>query len=467
MVLDRLRRRRYLGGVVAAVTGLAGCNDQPTTTDEVRETDPATDTTTERTTQSVARHDHSGSGQGGADIAPRSVNTDVYAARMPGDDLSAKVRNAIDAVPTGGAVIVTPRADGEPWTWSDTLTINLNESGGLELLFRGTTMVEYIGDGFAIEVTYRPAEYGQLNRGDFLRLRGGNWRAPEGTNPDGWLRLLDVNFCEIRPERVIDFSNDERTGTGIRYEIQEIFCESHVVSGHFAACDIGLDFVPSDTPGIAGGEAAASFQGNYVDNVKLLNCRRYGIRWRDGAQCQQLTVVNPDTFAGISDEVVDDFVHYYLGGDFDGAMVLTPKAEDAGANNEAYEQTDTMFEVSDRMGTPPLVVHPGPDDNVDRLVDYPDRFATLPTLMMWDDGKRYRAGVHALGRRDSEPRFTEGGVVFPPQRFTGEGSVNPDVPGKVVFYDGTRDDLPAGLYRSDPANSRWVNLEDPSITYDD
>lgn len=400
-------------------------------------------------------------------ITTGNLNGDIYAAQMPGDDLAAKVRNAIEAVPSGGAIIVTPHPDGQPWTWSETVRINLHETGGLELLFRGTTMVEYTGDGYALDVTYRPAEYGQLNRGDLFRLRGGNWRAYAGSDPDGWLRLLDVNFCEIRPERVIDFSNDDRTGTGVRLEIQDIFCESHVISGHFAACDIGLDFVPSDTPGIAGGQAAASFQGNYIDNVKLLNCRRYGIRFRDGAQCQQLTVINPDTFAGISDDVVDGFVHYYLGGDFDGATIIGPKAEDAGANNDEYEQSDTMFVVPDAMSTPPLVINPGPDENVDQLVDYDDRYKTLPTVMMWNDGKRVRGGIHALGRRTDEPHFAQGGVRFPPERFFGAGSVNPETPGMVVFHDGADEDVPAGLYRSDPENSQWVKVSDNSVTFQD
>lgn len=451
-MLENIKRRTYLGGAVAALSGLAGCGGDGSETTPTESTDPVTETT--ESTGGAPNQSQS--------VTAAKVNGDVYAAQMPGEDLSAKVRNSIDSVGPGGAIIVTPRSDGEPWTWSDTLTINLNETRGLQLLFRGTTMVEYTGDGYAIDVTYRPAEYGQLNRGDFLRLRGGNWRSPDGANPDGWLRLLDVNFCEIRPERVIDFSNDSRTAAGIRCEIQEIFCESHVLSGHFAGCDIGLDFVPSDTPGIAGGQAAASFQGNYVDNAKFLNCKRYGIRFRDGSQCQQLTLMNPDVFAGLTD-VADEFVHYYLGGDFDGSVIVGPKAEDAGSGNEEFAQTDVMFEVPDSLGTPPLVIMPGVSQNVDRLVDYADRFKTLPALMMWKDGFRYRAGVHTLGKRDQEPFFHRGGVDFPETDLFSnfEDSMRA---GHVVYTEGVGD-VPAGLYRADPENEQWVKVEDNSVTF--
>jgi len=479
MDFDTLARRSYLGGVVATVAGLAGCSDllssesgSSTEQQPTRQTTETTETSESTTRQTLPEHDHSGGADGGSTLAPTGVSTDtleaarvngdVYAAQLPGADLSEKVRNAIEAVPTGGTVVVTPNPDDEPWTWAETVRINLNDTRGLQLLFRGNTMVEYTGESYAIDVTYRPAEYGQLERGDFLRLRGGNWRAPEGANPDGWLRLLDVNFCEIRPERVIDFSNDEGTAAGVRLEIEEIFCESHVISGHFAGCDIGLDLVPSDSPGIAGGKAAASFQGNYVDNPKFLNCNQYGIRVRDGAQCQQMTVMNPDAFAGLTG-VADEFVHYYLGGDFDGAMILGPKAEDAGATNDEYEQTDVMFEVPDAMDTPPLVVMPAPDRNVDRIVDYADRFKTLPALTMWKDGFRFQAGVHTLGRRDEQAFFHRGGVDFPgTDLFSNfEGSLRS---GHTVYYEGT-DDIPAGLYRADPENDQWVKVEDNSVTF--
>lgn len=480
MDFEYLRRRTYLGTVAGAIAGLAGCNsrdDGEQNRQDTTDSQPATagEPSPEQKTnqQDLSNHDHSSETTGGSSLAPTditaeqvataAVNGDIYAAEFPGDDLAAKVRNAIDAAPTGGTIIITPRPDGTPWTWSETLTINLKKTHGLQLLFRGTTMIEYTGDSWAIEITYRPAEYGQLAQGDFLRLRGGNWRAAETANPDGWLRIIDTNFCEIRPERVIDFANDDRTGTGIRLEIQDIFCESHILSGHFAGCDIGLDFVPSDTPGIAGGEAAASFQGNYIDNIKLLNCRRYGIRWRDGAQCQQMTVMNPDSFAGISDDVVDEFVHYYLGGDYDGSVIIGAKAEDAGANNDDYEQNDTMFEVPNAMGTPPLVIMPGPDQHVDEIVNYADRFKTLPALMMWKDGFRWQAGVHTLGRREEQPFFHRGGIDFPATDLNSlfENSMRN---GHTVYYDGTSDGIPEGLYRADPENSQWVKVEDNSIT---
>ncbi|MFB6175706.1 MAG: hypothetical protein ABEI99_00925, partial [Halobaculum sp.] len=392
-------------------------------------------------------------------VAAGQVNGTAYAARFPGEDLSVKVRNAIEELPAGGTVVVTPRPDGEPWTWSETVRVNLRETGAVELLVRGQTMIEYTGDGWTLETTYRPAQYGQLVQGAFLTLRGGNWRATG--DPDGWLRMVDTNFCEIAPQRVIDYTNSDRTGTGIRVEIQEIFAESNVFTGHFANVDIGMDFVPSDTPGVAGGEAAASFQGNYVRNVKVLNAGRYGFRWRDGAQCQATTVQNTDSFARASGDSAE-FVHYYLGGDFDGGVFVGPKTEDA--NPEGTDMIDTAFALPDALGTPPIVIAPEIGNGIDQSVRRDDRFKTLPTLQVWDDGRRQRAGVHDLDRRDEEGQFAHGGVYFPPQQFG--GPLAPRQDGRVVYNDGS-DGNPRGLYRAEPDNSRWVKVSDNSVTVSD
>ncbi len=491
MVFDKLRRRSYLGGAAAALTGLAGCNTRETETEpaatdspseSATEPDPsATASATDAATQAdVPEHDHSESAEGGGILAPEEVDADrvgtggldaetvaarelngvVYAAHVEGEDLSMKVRNAIDAVPAGGTVVVTPRPDDEPWQWSETVRINLNERGALTLLFRGHTMIEYTGNSWALETTYRPAEYGTLSSGDFLTLRGGNWRATG--NPDGWLRMIDTNFCEIAPQRVIDFTNDEKTATGIRVEIQEIFSESNVFTGHFATVDIGMDFVPSDTPGIAGGEAAASFQGNYVRNVKVLNASKYGFRWRDGSQCQAMTVQNPDAFSGTFN-AADEVVLYYLGGDFDGAVFLGPKTEDAGSTSEENDVNDIAFELPDALSSSPLVIAPELGNNVDTVVRRDDRFKTLPTLKVWDDGRKQQGGIYDLGRLESSPKFLEGGMHFPPQTFSGAEQVLPRREGKVVFHPGN-ENVAAGLYRADPENDQWIKVSDNSVT---
>ena len=301
MVPDELRRRTYLGGAVAAVTE---CNEtgHETTSESLAESESEPSVTA---TQELPSHDHSGAETGGAQLSPESVdagrvtaeaveaaavtaarvNGTAYAAQFPGADLSAKVANAIEAIPAGGTVVITPRPDGEPWIWTETVRVNLRETGAVELSIRGQTMIEYTGDGWTLETTYRPAQYGQLERGEFFTLRGGNWRATG--NPDGWLRMIDANFSEIAPGRVIDYTNDETTATGIRVEVQEILCESNVFTGHFSRVDVGMDFVPSDTAGVGG--SGASFQGNYVRNLKVLNGGRFGFRWRDGAQCRYRT----------------------------------------------------------------------------------------------------------------------------------------------------------------------------------
>ncbi|WP_135820512.1 hypothetical protein [Halostella litorea] len=465
---DRLKRRSYLGGVVATLTGLAGCNETdgtPTRTTSETPRDALTDTEAAETTDSqtadeqpLRPHDHSGDGAGGATLAPRDVHGTVYAAAMPGDDLSAKVRNAIDAIPAGGTVVVTPRTDGNPWQWHDTVTVNLNGAGGVTLRFRGMTMVEYTGNGWAIETVYEPAEYGQLNRGDFFELRGGHWRAT-GDDPAGWLRMVDTNFAEIEPELVIDFTNSDKTATGVRVENRGMFCESNVFTGHFAGVDIGMDFVPAAA---TGGSGTNSFEGNYIRNLKVLNAKRTAFRWRDGANFSWSVVQNTDAFAA-SYDVADEVVLYDFGGKFNGTTFVGPKIEDGGSEDVA----DIGYRVRDSVGTPPLLINPRGQDAVDTLVEYADRYKSLPALMVWDDGRRSRAGVHDFGRFDQEPRFGEECVIFPSARVHGADSRNPDTPGKVIYADGDVDGMPEGLYRADPENSQWVKVSDNSITYED
>jgi len=456
----RLKRRSYLGGMVAAITSLAGCNEMDNTETETDTTTPPhtlTDTDT-LDAQQLRSHNHSDGESGGATLAPRDVHGTVYAAAMPGEDLSAKVRNAIDTIPVGGTVIVTPREDGTPWEWHDTVTVNLNGAGGVALRFQGMTMVEYTGDGWALETVYEPAEYGQLNRGDFFELHGGHWRAT-GDDPAGWLRMVDTNFAEIEPELVIDFTNGDKTATGIRVENQGMFCESNVFTGHFAGVDVGMDFVPA---AVTGGSGTNSFAGSYIRNLKVLNAKRAGFRWRDGANFSWSVVQNTDAFVA-SYDVADEVVLYDLGGKFNGTTFVGPKIEDGGQN----DVTDIGYRVRDSVGTPPLLINPREHDDVDTLVEYADRYKTLPALMVWDDGRRYRAGVHDFGRLGQEPRFGEECVILPSARVNSADSREPDTAGKVIYADGDIDGMPEGLYRADPENSQWVKVSDNSITHED
>lgn len=477
MVLDGLRRRSYLAGLTATVTGLAGCGTggddgtagAPGSETTQPETAAANDPSESTTQDGVPEHDHAGADAGGATLSPEHVtadrltaarvNGDVYAAAMPGDDLAEKVRNAIDAVGTGGAVVVTPREDGQPWTWGRTVTINLRDTGGVSLLVRGQTMIEYPGDGWALETTYRPADYGQLVEGAFLRLRGGMWRATG--NPDGWLRLVDTNFSEIHPELVIDFKNDDATASGIRVENREFFCESNVFGGHIDQTDVGIEFVPA---AVTGGGGTNSFEGNYIRNLKVLNASRHGFRWHEDAQFSYCTVQNPDAFAGTYN-AADEVSLYDLAGDFDGTVFVGPKVEDAGVSvDDENDANDVGYRLRDAMGTPPLLINPEDGNGVDSLVERADRFKRLPALNVAEDG---RAGVYDFGRRDDAARFRDGGVAFPSAELFGAGSLEPSLDGLVVYHDGEGVDVPAGLYRADADGSRWVKVEDNSISFGD
>lgn len=109
MSLDSLRRRSYLGGIVAAVTGLAGCGsdgdeDAQPTTDATEATNTATDTTDSTATQTdLPPHDHSGPERGGAALAPDRLSNATVAE--PGE-----VQSAID---DAAGRVDDPRIDSE------------------------------------------------------------------------------------------------------------------------------------------------------------------------------------------------------------------------------------------------------------------------------------------------------------------------------------------------------------------
>jgi hypothetical protein len=126
-VFDRLDRRGYLGGVVAGIAALAGCNEQsePTETDEpTRETtEPsATASPTERSaaTETTATppvsHDHSGPDAGGADLDPATVTTEQFRNAVGEQSIQAAFDGLV--VPVGEGVgmdaAVDPTATDTP-----------------------------------------------------------------------------------------------------------------------------------------------------------------------------------------------------------------------------------------------------------------------------------------------------------------------------------------------------------------
>lgn len=500
MIGDRLRRRPFVGGVVAALTGLAGCNgdsDDSTesatesTTESSTQTDSPTPTERTETTEAVELpiHAHADEEQGGSVLDPdrviaddvtaetvdanavdveselnaqavatQSLNGTVYAAQMPGEDLSRKVRAAIDVLPAGGTVIVTPRPDDEPWTWGETLEIDPKGTGGLTLLFRGTTLIEYTGDSWAIDVRWEPADYGQSAEGEFFTLRGGHWEATG--NPDGWFRQTDTNQSTVRPSLVNRFANDEKTATAIKVVNDEFFSEGNRFGGSLRKCDIGIDFVPGESEdGFTG-----SFQSTYLDRLYVSAFNRYGFRWREGALFQYCTVVESLSMAGTFGDQTRRPVAFDLGGDFQGSVFVSPKLEDAGAAVAAEnESNDTGYRLRESMGTPPLLIAPNEGPSVDRLVVRDDDDRRLPALRVYGDD---RARVLDLGRPLADPRFEGGGVTFPTQELFGAGSREPRVAGNVIYYEGDQN-VPGGLYRADPANSQWVKVEDNSVTFPD
>lgn len=145
MDFGRLKRRSYLGGVVASLSSLAGCqgdsdDQQPADTDTSTDSAAATDATD--TQDSVPRHDHSGEQAGGGALAPESVEAatvtgeQVSAGRLRARENPAGVRvvapgelvDALDAAEPGAILRLRPERyrPGEELTVPQGVTLDFN-----------------------------------------------------------------------------------------------------------------------------------------------------------------------------------------------------------------------------------------------------------------------------------------------------------------------------------------------------
>lgn len=79
MVLDRIRRRKFLGGVTATMTGIAGCGGKTTEQTSPKSTRASTQSNLDSTKeQPIPEHDHSGSSAGGAILNPDTASVSQH-----------------------------------------------------------------------------------------------------------------------------------------------------------------------------------------------------------------------------------------------------------------------------------------------------------------------------------------------------------------------------------------------------
>lgn len=291
---------------------------------------------------------------------------EVFAREFAGADLAAKVENALDYLTSNfggrGRIRVTPRDDGQPWTWGSDVVINTNDHYTPQLDVDESTRIEYPGSGWAL--TIENAEPSHTYTEVSTQITGGHWVATG--DPAGWLKLKDVGGGTFSP-RTVEFANGSGTSVGISIENHQRWSEMNYIEARRIRADICVDFVPAS---VTGGSGTESFQGCRILHSQIA-ANDIGIRTRgnlnyckfdncqiflhgDGAVGIELngTQYRGCTFNAIkTEEHATDCVSLHTGPDYDGfygptffgghlmhpATMLT----DGGANNPKVFQVKT------------------------------------------------------------------------------------------------------------------------------
>jgi hypothetical protein len=208
----------------------------------------------------------------------------AYAIDFPGDDLASRVRNALDSLPKGrGRVGISPHPDGSPWQWTEDLTLDPFEYGGLDIDVHANAEIEYTGNGVPLTVDRQ----GKYERGQVrCRVTGGVWRSTG--DPDGWCRLKDAVNAHIAPS-FVDFDSGSHRTFGVSMENHRRWSEMNRIEGLYR-CGICIDSKPASS---TGGDGTGSFHGTTITNVNL-HPTNIGIRCR--GSWQYCSIDNPQIF---------------------------------------------------------------------------------------------------------------------------------------------------------------------------
>lgn len=127
---EGMYRRGFLGGTMAAVVGLAGCEEQATESKSTSHEATNRSNTSDGPQETVPPHDHSGEGRGGSSLAPDSITIDAFhqpasfiiykredevkaldgrtqEERFSDKDARTVIQSAINALESGGTVFIT------------------------------------------------------------------------------------------------------------------------------------------------------------------------------------------------------------------------------------------------------------------------------------------------------------------------------------------------------------------------
>ena len=347
----------------------------------------------------------------------KRFGTEIYANYQDGADLSTKITNSLSALPGGrGRIKVTPPEDGGAWTWGADLTIDPEAYNGIELDIAEGTRIEYGGTGWPLTVE-RGADNGpnSMTGGATFSVFGGDWHAT-GSDPSGWLKLVDTYRVDVCPRNIVGFENSTQDGTAVRIENVDRFSESTRIALRASSIDIGIDFAP---PSVTGGSGTPSFQDTYITWTNLDDVGEYGIRWR--GNFVNVTVDSCTIILG-----KDGSTGHYLDGTFKGVTFASPEVEHIGAQVSADPNT-AAWETGPSYNVPPLILG-GSFDNVDDAVVRANGADDVPRIAAEQD----LFVIEDIGKRGMEFEFSSGSLITRDEN----GTIVNDVDGGGIVRSG-------------------------------
>ena len=328
-------------------------------------------------------------------VEPTSVAGEVYARNVDGDDLSARVRNALDALPDGrGRVRVTPRADGQPWQWNEQLELDPTEYGGVHIDVDDTVLVESdVDDGYTIvcdgNMQYRPRDgetHDGFNHGDHFRLDGGIW-VNVASDPRGAFLVRDMQKSEWAPQMLRNYTNTSGDATLWTLQNKEGYCELNRLrrcnAKHF---DRAVDLQPASVVPDSTADATESFHSTYIGPTTFSGTTDFGIRLRGKTANTHLNQTTVFTDA-------DGVVGYIFDGQHKGTTLTSPKIEDV----ENTDSGTVGFETGSnyRPEHAPLVLQPEVNNiDTNRTYDADDHAFGVVRTANSSGSFRFKCGLY-------------------------------------------------------------------------
>lgn len=194
----------------------------------------------------------------------------VYnAAAYPGSDLSAKIQNAQNDLPSGrGTIVVPPKPDGSAWSWDSDLSYDFSAVDyGLDLWIAWDAKINYPGTGWPLQI--KGSGSGGINTKSQSRIIGGKWY--ETGSATGWLRLEDAYFTRVHPNQVRFDSSG--LSFGLVIDNVDQWSESTQITGDIIA-DKAVNFRPASE---TGGTGSDSFHDTVIRGANL-HASSYALR---------------------------------------------------------------------------------------------------------------------------------------------------------------------------------------------